>query len=205
MPGRCPQVVSLLRDILLLNTRRADTVGALSLLDVTHLPIILLINRSVELFLKDRIGLHRLEFGFEVVNVMALGAGVGTTTCVGEVVAVVLRFVARGAPSSWVSGRERWMASGTPIPLGDMFDLPVAFATSFLLDLLGISVDVSVLGEIAREMLDLIGSAVSKASVVTIVLLMGASHWTMLISNLLRISCLWMNLCTIFRNFTSPK
>ena len=54
--------------------------------------------------------------------------------------------------------------------------VPVAFTTALFLDLLGVSVDVAVLCEIARKVLDVVGSAVSETGVVTIVLFMGAGH-----------------------------
>jgi hypothetical protein len=54
--------------------------------------------------------------------------------------------------------------------------LPVAFATAILLGLLGISINEAVLGKVSWKVLLWGGSAVSKASVVTVVLLVGASH-----------------------------
>lgn len=54
--------------------------------------------------------------------------------------------------------------------------MPIAFASTFLLHFLGVSVDVPGLAEIAREVLDVVCSAVGKAGVVTVVLLVGTSH-----------------------------
>jgi hypothetical protein len=54
---------------------------------------------------------------------------------------------------------------------------PVAFASTVLLSLLGISIDEAMFGEIAGEMLLGSGSTISETSVVTVILLMGAGHW----------------------------
>ena len=56
-------------------------------------------------------------------------------------------------------------------------DKPVALATALLLDLLGVGIDVAGLGKVTREVLLRLGGAVGEAGVVTIVLLVGASHW----------------------------
>ena len=48
--------------------------------------------------LKDGIGFDSFEFGLEIANGVAVRAAVGTTTGIGEVVAIVLRFVTRSAP-----------------------------------------------------------------------------------------------------------
>ena len=54
---------------------------------------------------------------------------------------------------------------------------PVALAAAVLLDLLGIDVDVAVLGEELGQMLDGQGGALGNALVVTVVGLVGASHY----------------------------
>jgi hypothetical protein len=54
--------------------------------------------------------------------------------------------------------------------------IPVSLSTTILLGLLWISIDETILGKVTRQMLFWSGSTVSKAGVVTIVLLMGASH-----------------------------
>jgi len=54
---------------------------------------------------------------------------------------------------------------------------PVAFASTVLLGLLGISIDEARLGEVAGEMLLGSGASISETSVVTIILLMGAGHY----------------------------
>jgi hypothetical protein len=50
-------------------------------------------------FLEDRVSIGSLEFGLEVTDGMAVGAAVGATTGVGEVVAIVLGLVSRSAPT----------------------------------------------------------------------------------------------------------
>jgi hypothetical protein len=54
---------------------------------------------------------------------------------------------------------------------------PVAFASTVLLGLLGISIDEARLGEVAGEMLLGSGGSISETSVVTVILLMGAGHY----------------------------
>jgi hypothetical protein len=56
-------------------------------------------------------------------------------------------------------------------------DLPVAFASTFLLDLLWVFANVTGFGKIAREMVIRGCSTIGEAAVVTIVVLLGASHW----------------------------
>ena len=53
---------------------------------------------------------------------------------------------------------------------------PIGFTSSVLLGLLGIRVNVTVLGKIAREVLIGVGSAVSEPRVITIVVFMRAGH-----------------------------
>ena len=53
---------------------------------------------TVNVLLEDRIGLESFEFGLEAVQSVAVGAAVGATTGVGEVVAIVLRLVTGSAP-----------------------------------------------------------------------------------------------------------
>ena len=54
-------------------------------------------------FLKDRIGFDSLELGLEVANSTTLRTAVGTTTGIGEIVSIILRFVTRGAPGGLIS------------------------------------------------------------------------------------------------------
>lgn len=53
---------------------------------------------AMVLFLKDRIRLDSLEFGLEIVDGVTVRAAIGTTTGVGEVVAIILGLVTRSAP-----------------------------------------------------------------------------------------------------------
>ncbi len=61
-------------------------------------------------------------------------------------------------------------------PASNCVNLPVASATSLLLDALWVSVDVARLGEIARKVIFGYSSAVSESSVVSIVVLDSSSH-----------------------------
>jgi hypothetical protein len=64
-----------------------------------------------------------------------------------------------------------------------MPDSPVAFTTALFLHFLRVSVDMARFGEVAREMLFRSGGPIGKASVVTVVELVGASHWMESISS----------------------
>ena len=99
-----------------------------------------------------------------------MGAAVGTTTGIGEVVAIVLRLVTGGAPKDTMSFTSLLCANDSGVTL------PIAFASTFLLHLLRVGVDMARLGKVAREMLRILSSAVSEAGMVTVVLLVGASH-----------------------------
>ena len=55
--------------------------------------------------------------------------------------------------------------------------LPIAFATAGLLHRLGISIGVTRLAEVAREMLVGFGSAVGETDMITIVVFVGTGHW----------------------------
>ena len=50
------------------------------------------------LFLEDRIRLDSLEFGLEIADGVTMRAAIGTTTGVGEVVAIILGLITRSAP-----------------------------------------------------------------------------------------------------------
>jgi hypothetical protein len=56
-------------------------------------------------------------------------------------------------------------------------DLPVAFASTFLLDLLWIFANMTRFGKVAWKVVFRGGSTIGEAAVVTIVVLLGASHW----------------------------
>jgi hypothetical protein len=55
-------------------------------------------------------------------------------------------------------------------------DIPVTLATTLLLDASGISIRVTRLGKVAREVVFRESGAVSETSVVAVVALVGASH-----------------------------
>jgi len=55
-------------------------------------------------------------------------------------------------------------------------DLPVGFPSTVFLGFLRVSVNVARLGEVARKMLVSVGSAVSEAVVVSVVVFVGAGH-----------------------------
>ena len=154
--------------LLFLNTTTADTIRAISLLEAQTFvyPSIILLC-SMVFFLKDRIGLDSLKLGLEVANGTTMRTAVGATTGIGEIVAIVLRLITRGAPDGMLSStsqcRKRWI-------------LPITFTSTFLLHLLWVGVNVTRLGEVARKVLGFIGSAIRQASMVTVILLVGASH-----------------------------
>lgn len=50
------------------------------------------------LLLKNRIRLDSLELGLEITNGVTMRATIGTTTGIGEVVAIILGLVTRSAP-----------------------------------------------------------------------------------------------------------
>lgn len=118
-------------------------------------------------FLKDGIGLKSFELGLEVTNGTTMGTAVGTTTGVGEIVAIVLRLVTGSAPGVMMSSAS-WCREEQ--------SLPITFASTLLLHFLWVGVDVTRLGEVAREVLGLFGSAISETSMITVILLVGASH-----------------------------
>ena len=59
-------------------------------------------------------------------------------------------------------------------------NLPIPFAGTFLLGLFGISIGIARLGKIAREMIFWSSTAVSQTSVITIVELVGTSHYRLM-------------------------
>jgi len=105
-------------------------------------------TRPVSGFIKDRLVFDILELGLEVVH--GMGRAVGATTGCGEGEALIVCLFA------WLS--------------------PVASSSTFLLDLFGVGIDVTVLGEVAGKVLFSGSGAIGKANVVTVILLVGASH-----------------------------
>lgn len=88
-------LLQLLEIILLTAAAEGAAVDALFLGDGARL-LHVVISGAVELFLKDRVGVHGFEFGLEIAE--GLGAAVGAAALVREVVAVVLRLLALDAP-----------------------------------------------------------------------------------------------------------
>jgi hypothetical protein len=95
-----------------------------------------------------------------------LGAAVGATAFIDEVVAIVMRLFTRDAPA-YVSAVDRKQ---------EIHYLPIALAAALLLNTLGVSVDVARLGEVARETFFSSGSTISDSAMVAIVGLVAASH-----------------------------
>ena len=54
--------------------------------------------RAMKLIFEDWICFNCFKFGLEIVDVVAVRAGIGTATSVGEIVTVVLRLIARSTP-----------------------------------------------------------------------------------------------------------
>ena len=63
---------------------------------IIHVGVIL--ECAMVLLLKDRIRLNSLELGLEITNGVTMRAAIGTTTGIGEVVAIILGLVTRSAP-----------------------------------------------------------------------------------------------------------
>ena len=86
-----------------LNAATTDATSAISLLELQMFIHPGLIFGTMVFFLKYGIGFNSLELGLEVANGMTMSTAVGTTTGIGEVVAIVLRLVTRGAPGDMMS------------------------------------------------------------------------------------------------------
>ena len=86
----------LLGQLIFFHGSSANAVCALALLVSQVLHVLLV--WTVFLF-EDGVGFDMLELGFEAVDVMAVGAAVGTTSGVGELVSVVLRLGSGKAPT----------------------------------------------------------------------------------------------------------
>lgn len=81
----------------------AHTASAVSTLGFRQAPVLclqFLTGHSMEVLLEHGLRLHGFEFGLEIGDCMAMGATIGTTTGVGELVAIVLALFAGGAPST---------------------------------------------------------------------------------------------------------
>ena len=55
--------------------------------------------------------------------------------------------------------------------------LPIALSPSLLLHFLGVGIDVTALGKITGQMLNVVGGPISETGMVTVILLVGASHF----------------------------
>lgn len=128
---------------------RLDGVDTLRGVRLGEVIAVLLINRSVDVLLEERIGLIHLELGLEV-GEMLVGKAVGAAAGVGEAETLIHSFIA-----------------GTS---------PVAFTITVLLDLLGVSINVATLGKEARQIFCRRDTAVGKTLVVTVVVLVRTSH-----------------------------
>lgn len=71
-------------------------------------------------------------------------------------------------------------------PARDRRDLPVALATTVLLGLVGVFVDMARLGEVARKVLVRVSGAIGQASMVAVSVLVGASHCSKISIQLIR-------------------
>ena len=86
-----------------LDAATADATSAISLLEVQMVIHPGLIFGTMIFFLKYGIGFNSLKLGLEVANGVTMSTAVGTTTGIGEVVAIVLRLVTRGTPGDMMS------------------------------------------------------------------------------------------------------
>lgn len=84
---------------LLFNACAASAVSTLGFLQAHVLVLHILILGSVEVFLEHGIRLYGFELGLEIGDVMAMGAAIGSTTGIGEIVTIVLALIARVTPS----------------------------------------------------------------------------------------------------------
>ena len=94
--------------LLFFNAATAGTVHTVPLLETQMLIHASIILCSMVFLLKDGISLDGLKLGLEIANGTAMGAAVGTTTGIGEVVAIILRLVTRSAPSGMMSSASSW-------------------------------------------------------------------------------------------------
>lgn len=129
---------------------RLDGVDTLGRVRLGEVVAVLLIKRSVEMLLKERVNLIHLKLGLEV-REMLVGKAVGAATSIGEAESLIHDFFAGASP--------------------------VAFTTTVLLDLLGVNINVATLGEEARQVFCWRDTAIGNALVVTVVVLVRTSHF----------------------------
>ena len=93
--------------ILFFHTGATDAISALAFLKPQMLVHLSIIVCPMNFFFENRVGFYGLEFRFEAIETMAVGAAIGTATGVGEFVAVILRLV------SWCSPVKESSAKGS--------------------------------------------------------------------------------------------
>ncbi len=104
----CESRLDLLRMLLFFNAATADAVHTIPLLETQMLIYASIILCSMVFLLEDGISLDGLKLGFEVANGTAMGAAVGTTAGIGEVVAIIFRLVTGSPPSGMMSSTSSW-------------------------------------------------------------------------------------------------
>lgn len=129
---------------------RLDGVDTLGRVRLGEVIAVLLIKRSVEMLLEERVNLIHLKLGLEV-REMLVGKAVGATAGIGEAETLIHDFFTGASP--------------------------VAFTTTVLLDLLGVNINVATLGEEARQVFCWRDTAIGNALVVTVVVLVRTSHF----------------------------
>ncbi|KAI9706310.1 MAG: hypothetical protein M1820_004886 [Bogoriella megaspora] len=140
---------------------------------------------TVEFLFEDRVLLNGLEFGLEVVEVAGGREGVAAAARVGHIITIVFKFVALTTPAvtNEVSVSLEIMRLGgillfeAKIVRYKIDSLPIALSTTVLLGLFGVSVYVTGLGKVAREMFFGSSGTVSKANVITVVMFVATSHF----------------------------
>lgn len=83
-----------------IHAHTAGTASTLSFRQAHVLCVQFLTPRFVEVLLEHGLRLDGFEFGLEIGDGMAMGATIGPTAGVGELVAIVLALFAGGAPST---------------------------------------------------------------------------------------------------------
>lgn len=136
--------------LLLFHAGHAGAIGALSLFQSHMLLFHILRLSSMIVFFKHGLGFDGLELSLEIGDVVAVGAAIRATTGIGELIAIVLALL------SWRS--------------------PITLPSSFLLHFLRVSINMTGLCEVTRKMILRDGSAVGKSDMITVVLLVRASH-----------------------------
>jgi hypothetical protein len=156
--------LNLLGEVLLLDAGAADGTGTIGLLESKTL-FLGHSSDAVVFFLKDRVGFDMLELCLEFVE--GVRGAIGATTGSRKVVAIIVSFFTHGTPRELLmeSSNREWGCF-----------IPVASSSALLLHFLWVGVDMARLGKVTREMLFGGGSPIGKTSVVTVVLLVGASH-----------------------------